>query len=147
MFFTIFQRQNAQLLLSESYCGYILISYSHKVFFPCQVKITSDICRGARFNIEEEIRLELLKQEIKEVDSEDDDPTLYNYGTDNDESSVGIGNEKECGDPFQPDSNTEDKEKSFVMGKDGETIWTTSNFRKRSSRTSQRNIVIHFPDA
>lgn len=92
------------------------------MFFPCQVQTILDICRGSHFNTEEQIRLELSRQEIKEVDSEDDDTTMYNYGTDDDEFSVGIGNEKECGDLFQPDSNTEDKEKSFVMGKDGETI-------------------------
>lgn len=91
--------------------------------------------------------MELLRKETEEVDSEDDGATLSNDDTDDNELSLDIGNEEEYGDPLQADSNSEDEVRSFSMGKAGETIWTTSTLRKRTSRTPQRNIITHLPGA
>lgn len=67
--------------------------------------------------------------------------------TDNDEFSLDIENLEEHGYPIQPDSKSENEERNFVIGKVDEAIWTTLTFRKKTSRTLQRNIVIHLPGA
>lgn len=99
------------------------------------------------FITEEQIRLELLRQDVEEVDSEDDDATLSNNDVDDDEFLLNIKDEEEYCDPLQRDSDPEGKERSFVLGKDGETIWTTSTLKSRTSRTPKRNIVTHLPGA
>lgn len=74
-------------------------------------------------------------------DGEDDVATLSN----DNEFSLDIGNEEESGDSCRPDSNSEEEKRSFVTGKDGETIRTVSILRKGTSRTPQRNIVTRLP--
>lgn len=64
--------------------------------------------KGFHFNIEKQFRLELLRQEKEEIDSKDDDATLSNNDTDDDEFSLDIENGEEYGDPFQQKSNSED---------------------------------------
>lgn len=91
--------------------------------------------------------MEILRQEIIEVNSEDDVATLLNDETDDDEFSLDMENEEKHGDPFQLYSNSEDEERSFVVEKNGEIIWTTSTLRKTNSKTPQRNIVTHLPGA
>ncbi|CAG5049309.1 unnamed protein product [Parnassius apollo] len=108
----------------------------------------------AGYSNEEWLRAELEQQKREELieewsteESEEDDAPLPN---DDNVANEFFAEDDDEADPFLPqipsDSDSDD-DKEFLLGKDGETIWSKTPMGKRTSRTPARNIITHLPCA
>ncbi|KAF6200145.1 hypothetical protein GE061_006446, partial [Apolygus lucorum] len=126
------------------------------------------------FITDDEIRLEVEKQMGQDGDESEDDvfneePVRQELGiyeeVSEDEDCV-LENDDNVGDHFNILPEDEDmgggtdgeengvlrfdpdrSDRNFILGKDGETIWTDTPLINRSSRVPSRNLIIHLPGA
>ncbi|KAF6198245.1 hypothetical protein GE061_007992 [Apolygus lucorum] len=126
------------------------------------------------FITDDEIRLEVEKQMGQDGDESEDDvfneePVRQELGiyeeVSEDEDCV-LENDDNVGDHFNILPEDEDlgggtdgeengvlrfdpdrSDRNFILGKDGETIWTDTPLINRSSRVPSRNLIIHLTGA
>ncbi|XP_033212152.1 piggyBac transposable element-derived protein 4-like [Belonocnema kinseyi] len=83
----------------------------------------------------------------EEIDSEDENASLPNNDDIPDEF---ILEDDETSDPIPhhiPAGADSERDRDFLLGKDGETIWTTATLKQKTSKTPRKNIISHLPGA
>ncbi|XP_039277065.1 piggyBac transposable element-derived protein 4-like [Nilaparvata lugens] len=133
-------RVNGSQMKSLITCDYVTGNL-HEHMLPLVSKMSSI----PLFRTPEEITAELERQqqeddEFEESCSEDEDGLLMNDDDVDDEFDAE-------GPRHDTQMEIDPENREFLIGKDGETIWTNKTLQSPFGRTPARNIITHFPGA